>query len=114
MLDSATVMNLSFLTSDFWGVLAALFLFRENLQWYYFCAVALVIGGVVIYHLAHHPSPDLHALPVQANPKSSTEEEQQILVEPEPSLFNAPLPTAMCAVDSLGSSLVDESLKSNQ
>ena len=47
---SATVMNLSFLTSDFWAVLAALFLFGDNLQWYYFIAFAVVMCGVVLYH----------------------------------------------------------------
>jgi len=52
--SSATVMNLSFLTSDFWAVLAAVFLFGEALQWYYFCAVALVLVGVFHYHTSQH------------------------------------------------------------
>jgi len=48
--SSATVMNLSFLTSDFWAVLAALFLFGDHLQWYYFVAFAVIMSGVLVYH----------------------------------------------------------------
>ena len=50
--SSATMMNISFLTSDFWAVLAALFLFQAKLSVLYFVAFVVVIMGVIVYHLA--------------------------------------------------------------
>jgi len=50
--SSATMMNISFLTSDFWGVLAALIVFEAKLTVLYFFAFTAIIVGVAVYHLA--------------------------------------------------------------
>jgi len=56
--SSATMMNISFLTSDFWAVLAALFLFEAKLSALYFLAFVIVIAGVIVYHLAGNTQDD--------------------------------------------------------
>jgi len=50
--SSATTMNLAFLTSDFWAVIAALMVFNAELNLLYFVAFGTIIAGVVIYHIA--------------------------------------------------------------
>jgi solute carrier family 35 protein F1/2 len=49
--SSATVMNLSYLASDFWSLLAAAFLFGISFNWVYLMMFAVIVGGIIIYHL---------------------------------------------------------------
>jgi len=48
--SSATVMNLSLLTSDFWSVVVGVLLLGSQLNGWYALAFALVVGGLVCYH----------------------------------------------------------------
>lgn len=48
--SSATVMNLSLLTSDFWSVVVGVLLLGSQLSGWYALAFALVVGGLVVYH----------------------------------------------------------------
>ena len=55
--SSATAMNLSFLTSDFWAILAALFVFDATLNFLYFVAFFVIVAGVLLYHYGGAVSP---------------------------------------------------------
>jgi hypothetical protein len=57
--SSATIMNLSFLTSDFWSLLSARFLFNTPLTMYYFVSFAVIVLGLAIYHMAGGSTVDL-------------------------------------------------------
>lgn len=48
--STAVVMNLSFLTADFWSVVAAVLLFSAVLHPLYFVAFAVVLAGLVLFH----------------------------------------------------------------
>ncbi|KAH7888884.1 DUF914-domain-containing protein [Phlebopus sp. FC_14] len=48
-LASSPYFNISLLTSDFYGLLFGLFLFKYTPYWLYFVAFAIVISGLVIY-----------------------------------------------------------------
>ncbi|EGC32006.1 hypothetical protein DICPUDRAFT_7463, partial [Dictyostelium purpureum] len=48
----ATVMNLSLLTSDIFGIIAAIFLFDRSLSWLYFLSFFVICSALVIYNLA--------------------------------------------------------------
>eukprot|EP01132_Coremiostelium_polycephalum_P002494 gene2494-3086_t len=48
----ATMMNLSLLTSDIFGIIAAIFLFDRQLSWLYFLSLAVIISGLAIYNLS--------------------------------------------------------------
>jgi solute carrier family 35 protein F1/2 len=48
--SSATVMNLSYLTSDFWSLLAASVLFSLRFNALFFVCFAVIILGIIIYH----------------------------------------------------------------
>jgi hypothetical protein len=50
--SSALFLNLSFLTSDFWSLLAAVLLFAAQLHPLYFFAFAIIIAGLLLYNLA--------------------------------------------------------------
>ena len=62
--SSATALNLSFLTSDFFSVVFAVFLFSARLHALYFFAFAIVLSALVMYHLADagHSMADVCAL----------------------------------------------------
>lgn len=51
--SNATVLNLSFLTSDFWSILVATQLFHASLHMLYFVAFTLIIAGLICYNLAN-------------------------------------------------------------
>lgn len=55
----AAVFNLSLLTSDVFAVVAAKYLFNEELSWLYFVGFALIIVGVLVYNRALTPTTDL-------------------------------------------------------
>jgi len=48
--STATVMNLSLLTSDFWSVVVGVLLLGSQLNGWYALAFGLVVGGLVCYH----------------------------------------------------------------
>lgn len=48
----AAVFNLSLLTSDFFAVVAAKYLFDEELSWLYFVGFSLIIAGILVYNRA--------------------------------------------------------------
>ena len=50
--SSATTMNLSLLTSDFWAVLVGIGLLHARPGWAYAAAFSLTVGGLALYHLA--------------------------------------------------------------
>lgn len=51
--------NLSLLTSDFFAVVAAKYLFNEELSWLYFVGFTLIIVGILVYNRALTPTTDL-------------------------------------------------------
>ena len=55
--SSATTMNLSLLTSDFWAVLVGVGLLHSQPGPVYALAFGLTVGGLLLYHLAAPPPP---------------------------------------------------------
>ncbi|ETV97923.1 hypothetical protein, variant 1 [Aphanomyces invadans] len=53
--DSA-IFNMSLLTSDFFGVLAGIFLFHESLSWLYCVGFVCILAGLVVYTQAPPPT----------------------------------------------------------
>lgn len=71
----AAVFNLSLLTSDFFAVVAATYLFAEELSWVYFVGFSLIIAGILVYNNALAPTSDAdddgatkHLLPKLSTP----------------------------------------------
>ncbi|KAF9437081.1 hypothetical protein BGZ76_002047 [Entomortierella beljakovae] len=56
-LSSATFLNLSLLTSDFYGLVFGIFLFNAKINELYPIAYILIIGGLVVYNLYPAPEP---------------------------------------------------------
>ena len=52
--SSAVVMNVSFLSSDFFSVIFAVGLFHATLYWLYFIAFICIIVGGLMYNLAEY------------------------------------------------------------
>ena len=50
-MSSAVVLNLSLLTSDFYAVVAAVFLFGQMFSYLYLVAFGVTMSGLVVYHL---------------------------------------------------------------
>ncbi|KAM9993420.1 hypothetical protein ACTFIZ_011375 [Dictyostelium cf. discoideum] len=48
----ATVMNLSLLTSDMFGIIVAIFVFDRDLSWLYFLSFFVICSALVIYNLS--------------------------------------------------------------
>ncbi|KAL0309550.1 UNVERIFIED_CONTAM: Solute carrier family 35 member F2 [Sesamum radiatum] len=48
-MSGATLFNLSLLTSDMWAVLIRLFIYKQQVNWLYYSAYALVAVGIFIY-----------------------------------------------------------------
>jgi solute carrier family 35 protein F1/2 len=69
---SATLMNLSLLTSNLYGALISVFVFGGELSLFYFVSLALVVLGILVYHL-RLPTPDKQpeAQPVATSGSSS-------------------------------------------
>lgn len=59
--SSALVMNLSFLTADFYAVIMALLIFNAHLNVLYFIAFTVIIGGLLMYHTAPERHITTHA-----------------------------------------------------
>lgn len=55
----AAAFNLSLLTSDFFAVVAAKYLFGEELSELYFAGFTLIIAGIVVYHRSPMPTTEL-------------------------------------------------------
>ncbi|KAJ2770326.1 hypothetical protein IWQ56_002206 [Coemansia nantahalensis] len=56
-LSSATFYNLSILTSDFWGLVFAKYLFGDSITPIYGGAFVLIVCGLLTYHVFPHPAP---------------------------------------------------------
>ncbi|KAJ2714777.1 hypothetical protein H4R19_001550 [Coemansia spiralis] len=56
-LSSATFYNLSILTSDFWGIVFAKYLFGDTITPIYGGAFVLIVCGLVAFHAFPHPAP---------------------------------------------------------
>ncbi|ONK71265.1 uncharacterized protein A4U43_C04F6660 [Asparagus officinalis] len=50
-LSGSTLFNLSLLTSDMWAVLIRLYFYKQQVNWLYFVAFAIVTAGLIIYSL---------------------------------------------------------------
>jgi len=62
-LAGATPLNLSLLTSDFYGLLIGIFIFGFEVNFLYALAFVVVIGGVVIFEtFPYAPNPNEHQL----------------------------------------------------
>ncbi|KAN0042574.1 hypothetical protein ACTA71_011382 [Dictyostelium dimigraforme] len=48
----ATVMNLSLLTSDIFGIIVAIFVFNRELSWLYFLSFFVIVSALIIYNLS--------------------------------------------------------------
>ncbi|KAK5579990.1 hypothetical protein RB653_000002 [Dictyostelium firmibasis] len=48
----ATVMNLSLLTSDIFGIIVAIFVFDRDLSWLYFLSFFVIVSALIIYNLS--------------------------------------------------------------
>lgn len=48
---SAVFLNLSFLTSDFWSIIVALFVFSAHLKPLYFVSFSIIVSGLILFHL---------------------------------------------------------------
>ncbi|XP_059462815.1 uncharacterized protein LOC132191742 [Corylus avellana] len=48
-LSGATMFNLSLLTSDMWAVVIRIFIYKQQVDWLYYLAFALVIIGLILY-----------------------------------------------------------------
>ncbi|KYQ93305.1 putative transmembrane protein [Tieghemostelium lacteum] len=48
----ATMMNLSLLSSDIFGIIAAKFLFGRKLSWLYFLSFVIIMTGLIIYNIS--------------------------------------------------------------
>ncbi|KAF2077602.1 hypothetical protein CYY_001065 [Polysphondylium violaceum] len=71
----ATLMNLSLLTSDIFGIFAAIFLFDRELSWLYFLSFVVIVSGLAIYNLSQ---PHAKSSEVQ-NLISQDQQQQQTL-----------------------------------
>jgi solute carrier family 35 protein F1/2 len=52
----AAIFNLSLLTSDFFAVVAAKYLFNETLSNLYYLGFFLIISGIILYNKSPHPT----------------------------------------------------------
>lgn len=48
-MSGATLFNLSILTSDMWAVVIRIFFYKQQVDWLYYVAFALVVVGLIIY-----------------------------------------------------------------
>ncbi|EQC38564.1 hypothetical protein SDRG_04269 [Saprolegnia diclina VS20] len=52
----AAIFNMSLLTSDFFGVVAGVYLFQQSLSWLYCVGFVFIISGLVVYSRAPPPT----------------------------------------------------------
>ncbi|KAJ1732193.1 hypothetical protein LPJ61_002164 [Coemansia biformis] len=57
-LSSATFYNLSILTSDFWGLVFAKYMFGQRITPIYGGAFAMIVSGLFVYHVFPYPEPE--------------------------------------------------------
>ncbi|KAF9106000.1 hypothetical protein BGX29_010765 [Mortierella sp. GBA35] len=61
-LSSATFVNLSLLTSDFYGLIFGIFLFNAKINRLYPIAYVLIIAGIVVYNIYPAPEPQFEKI----------------------------------------------------
>jgi len=69
--SSATFMNLSLLTADFYSLAVAMVLFGSKPSLLYFAAFVVIVSGLITYNIAGDPTSSLHRRP---SLRSSSEE----------------------------------------
>jgi len=76
----ATLMNLSLLTSDIFGIFAAIFLFDRELSWLYFLSFVVIVSGLAIYNLSqpHAKSSEVQNLISQDQQQKDKEDQDQL------------------------------------
>ncbi|KAJ1932672.1 hypothetical protein GGF37_006979 [Kickxella alabastrina] len=57
-LSSATFYNLSILTSDFYGLIFARYMFHDKITAIYAGAFVMIVGGLLVYYLFPHAEPE--------------------------------------------------------
>ncbi|KAJ1807360.1 hypothetical protein LPJ56_006253 [Coemansia sp. RSA 2599] len=57
-LSSATFYNLSILTSDFYGLIFAKYMFHDTITAIYAGAFVMIVGGLLVYYLFPHADPE--------------------------------------------------------
>ncbi|KAJ1664190.1 hypothetical protein IW140_004219 [Coemansia sp. RSA 1813] len=57
-LSSATFYNLSILTSDFYGLIFAKYMFHQKITAIYAGAFVLIVAGLIVYYVKPHPPPE--------------------------------------------------------
>ncbi|KAL6273505.1 hypothetical protein ACE6H2_024197 [Prunus campanulata] len=73
-LSGATLLNLSILTSDMWAVVFRIFFYRQQVDWLYYLAFAVVVIGLIIYSLT-----EKDPVPVPALENGNPSLEYQVL-----------------------------------
>ncbi|KAM4078578.1 hypothetical protein ACB094_09G048800 [Castanea mollissima] len=61
-LSGATMFNLSILTSDMWAVVIKIFFYKQQVDWLYYLAFAIVVVGLILYSTTEKnsdPAPSL-------------------------------------------------------
>ncbi|XP_050243539.1 uncharacterized protein LOC126692101 isoform X2 [Quercus robur] len=62
ILSGATMFNLSILTSDMWAVVIRIFFYKQQVDWLYYLAFAIVVVGLILYSTTEKnsdPAPSL-------------------------------------------------------
>lgn len=74
-LSGATMFNLSLLTSDMWAVVFRILFYKQQVDWLYFLAFALVVVGLVIYSVTDisEKDPEPEAAPLLENGNHSVQ-----------------------------------------
>ncbi|KAK3226808.1 hypothetical protein Dsin_006670 [Dipteronia sinensis] len=75
-LGGATIFNLSMLTSDMWAVVIRIFFYRQQVDWLYYVAFAIVVIGLVIYSTTDK---DPIPVPVPAHENGNSNVQYQLL-----------------------------------
>ncbi|KAM3410772.1 hypothetical protein ACQJBY_002786 [Aegilops geniculata] len=65
-MSGATLLNLSLLTSDMWAVAIRVFFYKQQINWLYYLAFAVVAIGLIIYSLNENSSADPTATSTEA------------------------------------------------
>lgn len=60
-ISDAGIMNLSFLTADFWSLLAGYLVFANSFHWLYFVAFGCTLFGIVLFHAPEFINASLHS-----------------------------------------------------
>jgi len=77
-ISSATFFNLSLITSDFYGLIFALFLFGQKMHGLYPLAYIMSVVGLIVYHVYPETEPQIRRLADEEAPEPRSEQAPQI------------------------------------